>query len=106
MESQRDSNLRLPLTWGIGQKESFQKYLMQNAHVDFIYKGVDYHADVQEAMIFNQGIAAVANLINKSIRGTNMLVDIGKDEVANPEGLQVRFADRTGRIENSSGAPV
>ena len=50
---------------------------MQNAHVDFIYKGVDYHADVQEAMIFNQGIAAVANLINKSFRGTNMLVDIG-----------------------------
>ena len=27
-------------------------------------------------------------------------------EVANPEGLQVRFADRTGRIENSSGAPL
>ncbi len=67
----------LPLTWGIGQKETFQKYLMQNAHVDFIYKGIDYHADVQEAMIFNQGIAAVANLINKSFRGTNMLVDIG-----------------------------
>ena len=67
----------LPLTWGIEQKESFQKYLMQNAHVDFIYKGVDYHVDVQEAMIFNQGIAAVANLINKSFRGTNMLVDIG-----------------------------
>ena len=77
MESQRDSNLRLPLTWGIEQKESFRKYLMQNAHVDFIYKGVDYHVDVQEAMIFNQGIAAVANLINKSFRGTNMLVDIG-----------------------------
>ena len=67
----------LPLTWGIGQKETFQKYLMQNAHVDFIYKGVDYHVDIQEAMIFNQGIAAVANLINKSFRGTNMLVDIG-----------------------------
>ena len=67
----------LPLTWGIGQKETFQKYLMQNAHVDFIYKGVEYHVDVQEAMIFNQGIAAVANLINKSFRGTNMLVDIG-----------------------------
>ena len=67
----------LPLTWGIGQKETFQKYLMQNAHVDFIYKGIEYHVDVQEAMIFNQGIAAVANLINKSFRGTNMLVDIG-----------------------------
>ena len=67
----------LPLTWGIEQKESFQKYLMQKAHVDFAYKGVDYHVDVQEAMVFNQGIAAVANLINKKFKGTNMLVDIG-----------------------------
>ena len=67
----------LPLTWGIEQKERFRKYLMQNTHVDFIYKDVDYHVDVQNAMVFNQGIAAVANQINKCFRGTNMLVDIG-----------------------------
>lgn len=67
----------LPLTWGIEQKVRFQEYLMQNAHVDFTYKGVHYHVDVQEAMVFNQGIAAVANQIKKSFKGTNMLVDIG-----------------------------
>ena len=80
----------LPLTWGTEQQERFQKYLMQNAHVDFTYKGTDFHVDVQEAMVFLQGVAAVANQI-RTLKGTNMLVDIGNGtmNVLNINGREV-----------------
>ena len=76
MESQRDSNLRLPLTWASRQQEKFKAYLSKNAHIDFTYQGTDFHVDVQEVLVFYQGVAAIARKINQ-FKGTNMLADIG-----------------------------
>lgn len=33
----------LPLTWVATQKEDFQKYLLQNESVDFIFRNKEYH---------------------------------------------------------------
>ena len=76
MESRRDSNLRLPLTWADKQREQFKAYLAKNAHVDFTYQDSDYHVDIVDVLVFYQGLAAVANRLGQ-FRGTNMLADIG-----------------------------
>lgn len=36
----------LPLTWVKSQRESFRAYLLQNDHVDFIWRGIEYHVDI------------------------------------------------------------
>ena len=66
----------LPLTWAARQQEQFKAYLTKNAHVDFTYQGLDFHVDIQEALVFYQGVAAVARKINQC-KSTNMLADIG-----------------------------
>ena len=35
----------LPLTWVATQKEDFQKYLLQNESVDFIFRNKEYHVE-------------------------------------------------------------
>ena len=48
----------LPLTWVATQKEDFQKYLLQNESVDFIFRNKQYHVEFAGADIYPQGFAA------------------------------------------------
>ena len=66
----------LPLTWVSEQKEQFKAYLLQNDHVEFRFRGVDYSVDFVGADIFPQGFSAVADRLHE-FKGTNMLCDIG-----------------------------
>ena len=47
----------LPLTWVATQKEDFQKYLLQNESVDFIFRNKEYHVEYAGADIYPQGFA-------------------------------------------------
>ena len=66
----------LPLTWVGEQKAEFQAYLLQNSHVDFTFKGIDFSVGFVGADIFPQGFAAVAEKLH-TFDGTNLLCDIG-----------------------------
>lgn len=66
----------LPLTWVSSQKETFRDYLLQNAVVDFLFRGKAYHVEFIGADIFPQGFAAVAYHL-QDFKGINMLADIG-----------------------------
>lgn len=66
----------LPLTWVSEQKDAFKAYLLQNAGVDFSFRGADYHVEFAGADIFPQGFAAVAESL-RDFRGVNLLADIG-----------------------------
>ena len=48
----------LPLTWVATQKEDFQKYLLQNERVDFMFRNKQYHVEFEGADIYPQGFAA------------------------------------------------
>ena len=66
----------LPLTWVATQKEDFQKYLLQNETVDFIFRNKEYHVEFAGADIYPQGFAAAFYRL-QDFKGINMLVDIG-----------------------------
>lgn len=66
----------LPLTWVSSQKETFRDYLLQNAVVDFVFRGKAYHVEFIGTDIFPQGFAAVAYHLQE-FKGINMLADIG-----------------------------
>lgn len=66
----------LPLTWVSSQKETFRDYLLQNAVVDFVFRGKAYHVEFIGSDIFPQGFAAVAYHL-QDFKGINMLADIG-----------------------------
>ena len=66
----------LPLTWMSGQKEAFRKYLMRNEEVAFVYNRVDYRIRVEDARIYPQGYAAIAD-IAPTMKGLNLIADIG-----------------------------
>ena len=66
----------LPLTWVSEQKEAFKAYLLQNAEVDFTFRGVRYHVEFVGADVFPQGFSAVADRL-REFKGVNMLCDIG-----------------------------
>ena len=66
----------LPLTWVSEQKDDFKAYLLQNASVDYSFRGSSYHVDFVGADIFPQGFSAVADQL-RGFRGVNMLCDIG-----------------------------
>jgi plasmid segregation protein ParM len=70
----------LPLTWMVRQQESYRKYLLQNRTVDFNFRGVDYHIEMVDAMVFPQGYAAIADHLGE-FRGVNILADIGNGTV-------------------------
>ncbi len=50
----------LSLTWVESQRESFRAYLLQNDHVDFIWRGIEYHVDIVGADVYAQGFSARA----------------------------------------------
>ena len=66
----------LPLTWVATQKEDFQKYLLQNESVDFIFRNKEYHVEFAGADIYPQGFAAAFYRL-QDFQGINMLADIG-----------------------------
>lgn len=66
----------LPLTWVATQKEDFQKYLLQNESVDFIFRNKEYHVEFAGADIYSQGFAAAFYRL-QDFKGINMLADIG-----------------------------
>ena len=41
----------LPLTWVATQKEDFQKYLLKNESVDFIFRNKEYHVEFAGASV-------------------------------------------------------
>ena len=62
----------LPLTWVESQRESFRAYLLQNDHVDFIWRGIEYHVDIVGADVYAQGFSAIVPML-KQFKGVNML---------------------------------
>ncbi len=66
----------LPLTWVGDQREQFRAYLSQNRHVDFNWRGIDYHVDLVGVDVYAQGYSAVISELRK-FTGANMLCDIG-----------------------------
>ena len=66
----------LPLTWVGDQRERFRAYLSQNRHVDFNWRGIDYHVDLVGVDVYAQGYSAVIPELRK-FTGANMLCDIG-----------------------------
>ena len=50
----------LPLTWVATQKEDFQKYLLQNESVDFIFRNKEYHVGIRAEMLFVNQIILVS----------------------------------------------
>lgn len=65
----------LSLTWVESQRESFRAYLLQNDHVDFIWRGIEYHVDIVGATCTRRDSPLVPML--KQFKGVNMLCDIG-----------------------------
>jgi plasmid segregation protein ParM len=70
----------LPLTWMVSQQEGYRRYLMQNKLVDVNFRGVDYHIELVDTMIFPQGYAAIADRLG-DFKGVNILADIGNGTV-------------------------
>lgn len=66
----------LPLTWVGDQREQFRAYLSQNRHVDFNWRGINYHVDLVCVDVYAQGYSAVIPELRK-FTGANMLCDIG-----------------------------
>ena len=65
----------LPLTWVGDQREQFRAYLSQNRHVDFNWRGINYHVDLVGVDVYAQGYSAVIPELRK-FTGANMLCDI------------------------------
>ena len=70
----------LPLTWLAKQQAEYRKYLMRNNTVDFNFRGVDYHIDFSDVMVFPQGYAAIASHLN-DFQDVNIVADIGNGTV-------------------------
>lgn len=70
----------LPLTWLVKQQAAYREYLLRNRTVAFNFRGVDYHIDLVDAMVFPQGYAAIADRLN-DFREVNIVADIGNGTV-------------------------
>ncbi len=70
----------LPLTWWASQREAYRSYLLENKSVDFNYRGTNFHIDFEDAMIYPQGYAAIADRLNE-FREVNIIADIGNGTV-------------------------
>ena len=66
----------LPLTWTVGGKADFEKYLTRRSEVEFTYNGVPYHLRIVGAKVYAQGYAAVVQALAK-MDGMNLICDIG-----------------------------
>ena len=56
----------LPLTWVATQKEDFQKYLLQNERVDFMFRNKEYHVEFAGLLVFLSDLVIHA-IVNKKI---------------------------------------
>ena len=45
----------LPLTWLVKQQSAYREYLLRNKEIDFNFRGVEYHIELSDAMVFPQG---------------------------------------------------
>ena len=66
----------LPMKWIRSQRDSFQKYLLQNEHVTFRFNGKDYKIHFVGCSVFPQGYPAIVNQLG-AFNGINLLADIG-----------------------------
>lgn len=90
----------LPLTWVESQRESFRAYLLQNDHVDFIWRGIEYHVDIVGADVYAQGFSAIVPML-RQFKGVNMLCDIGNGTM-NIMTIQDRRASWTSASRRST----
>ena len=99
----------LPLTWVESQRESFRAYLLQNDHVDFIWRGIEYHVDIVGADVYAQGFSAIVPML-RQFKGVNMLCDIGPGTgygivtALEPGGAWTIVEERSGWGKLKSGA--
>ena len=70
----------LPLKWVKEQRKAFQKYLLQNEHVEYNYKGEAYSVDFVDCTVMPQCYAAVAENL-REFMGLTMLADVGNGTV-------------------------
>jgi len=70
----------LPLAWLVKQQATYREYLLRNKTVEFNFRGIDYHIDIADAMVFPQGYAAIADQLNE-FREVNIVADIGNGTV-------------------------
>lgn len=70
----------LPLTWLVAQQTSYREYLMKNREVEFRFRGIDFHIEFEDVMVFPQGYAAIADRLN-DFREVNILADIGNGTI-------------------------
>ena len=66
----------LPLKWVQTQREDFRKYMIQNKHVEFLYRRKKYVVDIEDCTVMPQCYAAIAENL-KAFTGMNMVADIG-----------------------------
>ena len=91
----------LPLTWMVKQQAAYRSYLLKNKAVDFNFRGVEYHIEFADAMVFPQGFAAIADRLNE-FREVNILADIGNGTV-NLLRIVDRRADVTSMATEACG---
>ena len=70
----------LPLTWFVKQQTAYREYLLRNRTLSFSFRGIEYHVEIADVMVFPQGYAAVAERINE-FRDVNICADIGNGTV-------------------------
>lgn len=70
----------LPLAWLVKQQATYREYLLRNKTVEFNFRGVDYHIDIADVMVFPQGYAAIADHLSE-FREVNIIADIGNGTV-------------------------
>ncbi len=70
----------LPLTWLVKQQAAYREYLLRNRTLDFGFRGIKYHIEIADVMVFPQGYAAIADRLN-DFREVNILADIGNGTV-------------------------
>lgn len=66
----------LPLKWMQVQRDDFRKYMMQNRHIEYCYRGERYVVDIEDCTVMPQCYAAIAENLAQ-FKGMHMIADIG-----------------------------
>lgn len=66
----------LPLKWMQVQRDDFRKYMMQNRHIEYCYRGQRYVVDIEDCTVMPQCYAAIAENLAQ-FKGMHMIADIG-----------------------------
>ena len=91
----------LPLSWMVKQRKEYRDYLLKNRIVEFSFRGTDYRLELEDAMIFPQGFAAIADRLSE-FTDVNILADIGNGTI-NLLRIVDRRADVTSMATEASG---